>query len=97
MITTRVMEQIFFVSSVFVCFRSYSGGENSCSIDMMIITTFSEAAKENRRTTTRTRLAKTFYSCYPYHVGASRQTSRVRQGQERCFVTLCSLILKRWL
>ena len=85
MITTRVTEQIFFVSSVFVYFRSYSGGENPCSTDVMIITTFSEAAKENRRATTRTRLAKMFYACLLYDVAASWQTSRVRQDQERCF------------
>ena len=90
-----LLEQNFFVLSVFVCFRSYSGGENPRSTDMMIITTSIEAAKENRHTTTRTRLAKTFNACLLYDVGASRQTSRVRQGQERCFVTLCSLILKR--
>ena len=53
---------------------------------IMIRTTSSKAAKANRPTTTRTHLEKMFYV---YDVGASRQTSRVRQGQERClFVTL---------
>ena len=100
MMTTRVLEQIFFVLSVSVCFCSYSGGDNPRSTDMMVITTSSEAAKENRHTATRTRLEKTSYACLLYDVGASRQTSRVRQGQEQCFVTLkptCSFILKRWL
>ena len=52
--------------------------------DLMILTTSRKAAKANRRITTRTHLAKTFYPCLLYDVGVNRQTSRVRQGQERC-------------
>ena len=88
MITTRVLEHTFIVLSVSVRFHNYSGGDNPRSIDIMMITTSSETAKENRCTTTGTRLANTFCACLLYDVGVSRQTSRVRQGQERSFVTL---------
>ena len=49
-----------------------------------MVTTSSKPAKTNRRTTTRIYLAKMFYACLLYNVGVNRQSSRVRQGQERC-------------
>ena len=49
---------------------------------MMILMTCSEAVNASRHTNTRTYVAKTFYACLLYDVGASWQTSRVRQGQE---------------
>ena len=51
--------------------------------EKMILTASSEAAKADCRTTTRIHLAKIFYTCLLDDVGASRQTSRVRQGQEQ--------------